>query len=135
LKKEPSKHMELAIHRVMKRRMAMVTADLKTEMHKIKLEREELIKEGKQMKSEKSEEKAEKAPVDTTEKQLRQHGVPMPDPPLPLPAEPAAVVSEGDCMPRRASPPGGSAQPGGSAAGQSGRATPRERPLPQEGSS
>jgi len=80
LKKEPSKHMELAIHRVMKRRMAMVTADLKTEMHKIKLEREELIKEGKQMKSEKSEEKAEKAPVDATEKQLRQHGVPMPDP-------------------------------------------------------
>merc|ERR1719331_1069232 len=48
LKKEPSKHMEMAIHRVMKRRMGMVTADLRKEMDKIKTEREALKKaEGK----------------------------------------------------------------------------------------
>merc|ERR1719379_1500880 len=71
LKKEPSKHMELAIHRVMKRRMATVTADLRTEMNKIKTERAALQKvEGKT--EVKSEEKSGK--------KLRQHGVPLPDP-------------------------------------------------------
>lgn len=79
LKKEPSKHMELAIHRVMKRRMAMVTADLRTEMQKIKTERAELLKtEGKAQV--KTEEKAEEKSEDKVEKQLRQHGVPLPDP-------------------------------------------------------
>jgi hypothetical protein len=67
LKKEPSKHMEMAIHRVMKRRMGMVTADLRKEMDKIKTEREAL--------------KKEEGKADTkSEKQLRQHGVPLPDP-------------------------------------------------------
>merc|ERR1719235_2961936 len=67
LKKEPSKHMEMAIHRVMKRRMGLVTADLRKEMDKIKIEREAL--------------KKEEGKVDAkSEKQLRQHGVPLPDP-------------------------------------------------------
>merc|ERR1719379_2947098 len=61
LKKEPSKHMELAIHRVMKRRMAMVTADLRTEMQKIKTERAALLKEGGEKTEEKMEAKSEKA--------------------------------------------------------------------------
>merc|ERR1719316_1413091 len=45
LKKEPSKHMELAIHRVMKRRMAAVTEKLRTDMKEIKTEREAMKKE------------------------------------------------------------------------------------------
>merc|ERR1719281_2374405 len=74
LKKEPSKHMEMAIHRVMKRRMAMVTADLRTEMQKIKTERAALGKEGGKLEETSEEKSEEKSPVDTTEKQLRQHG-------------------------------------------------------------
>lgn len=71
LKKEPSKHMEMAIQRVMKRRMAAVTESLRTEMKKIKTEREAMKKEEgtTQVKS-----------AETSEKQLRQHGVPLPDP-------------------------------------------------------
>lgn len=101
LKREPSKHMEAAIHRVLKRRMAVVTADLRSEMNKIKMERdaashaekskmhesseksEESAESEASEKSDKSEEseKSEKSDKsDKSEKQLRQHGLPLPDP-------------------------------------------------------
>merc|ERR1719359_1080058 len=62
LKKEPSKHMELAINRVMKRRMAMVTENLRSEMKKIKTERAALVKQ---------EGKTHEKSAETSEKQLR----------------------------------------------------------------
>lgn len=87
LKREPSKHMEMAIHRVMKRRMAAVTATLKTDMKKIKMEREALkaeqgskTKSEEAVESEESSEAGEKADAKAESNLRTQHGLPLPDP-------------------------------------------------------